>query len=419
LVTREIAPLFNRKSILDVPNGHCDLLGKFGGAVNGNNGTAKEAVKALERLTTQGGLTNLTMLLSRDFISATPLLRRTQAWCEECLRDWLNKGPEAYDPLLWSLSAVQICATHKKPLLDTCSQCHRTHYPLASRLQIGYCPWCCAWLAGKAVDTRPDLDGKVRSTPWETFSAESTAALIGDLSKATLTTGNSHSYFKDNVSNLVEKLFAGSENAMADYTGTHRVSVCAWSSGKQMPSLRAVLVLAYRFNISPSTLLLTPLDEAKASLRLPASPADKVFLRPPLKRTSPNKIEQTLRAALEHPTWPPSSLRSVCAKAGFHQTQATKRFPDLTRKICDSHRDYRLERRRQGEFFIKMLVRSAVYEVCWSGQYPSLSKVQARLAPSISLRDPLAKAEFRAAIRELGLGVRTTGNHLGVKELSH
>ena len=115
-------------------------------------------------------------------------------------------------------------------------------------------------MAGMAVDTQPEPDGKIHSTPWETFSAESTAALIGDVSKATLTTGNSHSYFKDNISNLVEKLFAGSENAMAAYTGTHRVSVCNWSSGKQMPSLRAVLINGYRFNISPKALILTPQD---------------------------------------------------------------------------------------------------------------------------------------------------------------
>jgi hypothetical protein len=63
---------------------------------------------------------------------------------------------------------------------------------------------------------------------------------------------------------------------------------------------------------------------------------------------------------------------------------------------------------------MKMLVRSAVHEVCWSGQYPSLSKVMAKLSPGISLRDPLAKAEFRAAIRELGLGVRPSGSPLTV-----
>src|SRR6266436_1674801 len=260
LVTREIAPLFNRKSIIDVPNGHCDLLGKFGGAVNGNNGTAEEAVTAVELLTTQGALANLTMLLARNYISTTPLLRRTQAWCQECLRDWLDAGQEIYYPLLWSLSAVRICPTHQKPLLDACNQCHRSHYPLARRLRIGHCPWCGSWLGCKTVDTQIELGASTSSTPWEAFSAESAAGLIGDLGKVTMNRGNACSYFKDNVSNIVEKLFAGSENAMARYTGVHRFSVCNWSTGKQMPSLKAVLVLGYRFNISPSALLLAPLD---------------------------------------------------------------------------------------------------------------------------------------------------------------
>jgi hypothetical protein len=56
-----------------------------------------------------------------------------------------------------------------------------------------------------------------------------------------------------------------------------------------------------------------------------------------------------------------------------------------------------------------MLVRTAVYEVCWSGEYPSLNKVKAKLSPGVSLRDPTAKAEFQAVIRELGLDIRPSG----------
>jgi hypothetical protein len=113
-------------------------------------------------------------------------------------------------------------------------------------------------------------------------------------------------------------------------------------------------------------------------------------------------MEQTLHAALNNPTWPPSSLRTICAKGGFHQTQASNRFPELARKISDRYRSYCSEKRRQGEFFMKILVRSAVYEVCWAGEYPSWSKVEAKLSPKIYLCDPTARAEFQAVIRELG-----------------
>jgi hypothetical protein len=58
LVAREIATSFRRKSIVDHANGHCDLFGALGVAVNGNNGTTMEALKAVERLTTQTELRN-------------------------------------------------------------------------------------------------------------------------------------------------------------------------------------------------------------------------------------------------------------------------------------------------------------------------------------------------------------------------
>src|SRR5437773_2093691 len=49
LVCRELAPRFRRKSIL-ASNGHCDLFGKVGMTINGNNNTALEAIAILEAL---------------------------------------------------------------------------------------------------------------------------------------------------------------------------------------------------------------------------------------------------------------------------------------------------------------------------------------------------------------------------------
>jgi hypothetical protein len=78
-------------------------------------------------------------------------------------------------------------------------------------------------------------------------------------------------------------------------------------------------------------------------------------------------------------------------------------FQELSQRILERYRTYRLEKRRQKEFFTKMVVRSAVYEVCWSGQYPSLRKVNRKLPSKFCMREPVAKAERLAAMRELGL----------------
>ena len=59
LVNREFAPRFQRKSII-AANGHCDLFGKMGMTINGNNASAREAVAILERLTGAKTLPSLT-----------------------------------------------------------------------------------------------------------------------------------------------------------------------------------------------------------------------------------------------------------------------------------------------------------------------------------------------------------------------
>jgi hypothetical protein len=401
LVTREIAPLFSRKSIVDFKNGHCDLLGKFGGAVNGNNSTAAEAVKAVEHLTTQNGVREMTMRMAGGNVAATPLLRPTQAWCPQCLQEWSECGQELYYPLVWNLADVQFCAGHQIALVNLCGGCHRTHYPLSRRLRIGRCPHCNSRLGCSQINTQPGP--AIRPSPWQLFSATAAAVFIRDLARTPSISGTRAAHFRVNLAAIVAQLFGGSKNAFATYVGVHHMSVGDWLVGKQKPSLRALLLFAYRFGISPSTLLLAPLKENEATLGRPALLGDNVSLRPPLRRIAANTIEQTLRAALEKPTWPPTSLKTICSKGGFHQTQASRRFPELAREISELYRSHWAEKRRQEKYFMKILVRSAVYEVCWSGEYPSLSKVAAQLAPGISLRDPTTKAEMRAVIEELGL----------------
>ena len=164
-----------------------------------------------------------------------------------------------------------------------------------------------------------------------------------------------------------------------------------------------MLLVSYRFDISGFQLISSPLPNFQLSLLRPAENGEDARLRPQLRRISRIKVKRVLNAALESPEFPPRSLRTLCRQAGFWQTQAHAMFPDLSQKILKRYRTYRLEKRRQREFFTKMLVRSAVFEVCWSGQYPSLRKVNRKLPSKFCMREPIAQAERLAAMQELGL----------------
>jgi hypothetical protein len=317
-----------------------------------------------------------------------------------------TSGQTLYYPLLWNLVAVRICPVHNTGLLDTCHRCNKSHRPASRRQRIGYCPRCSCWL-GTAEGQRASAGRQTAAhSEWQVYAANSAVTLIADLALNWQNGGGNESFFAGNLSQITNRLFGGSRGAFATFINCHHKSVKDWIIQAQRPSLKTILVLGYRLGVPASKLLLAPLKADEAVQLRQADKNDEPRLRPSLRRTPREKIEQTLLAALEKGSIPPSSLKSVCVAAGFHSTQASSRFPELSRRISDLHRRYRSERRNQGQRRIRDAVRSAVNELHTAGVYPSRERVQEKLARNVFLRDPVAHAERLAAIRDLGLTVR-------------
>jgi hypothetical protein len=104
LVTRDIAPRY--RSVKVAQDGHCDLFGQLGAALNGNRNTAIEGVGIVEGLTFRKGLESLTLRSLSSSISPAALLHPFEAWCPACLEDWKKAGAEVYSPLLWQVRAA-------------------------------------------------------------------------------------------------------------------------------------------------------------------------------------------------------------------------------------------------------------------------------------------------------------------------
>src|SRR6266403_1512304 len=122
LVVREIVPLWRHQTVY-WRDGRCDLLGKFGASLNGNNDSAAEMTSLMEMLTGLSHLDSLTMRPCGHHIAPRPLIRVRQAWCPACFRKWREEGEELYYPLIWSVLAVRVCPVHGEPLHDICSAC--------------------------------------------------------------------------------------------------------------------------------------------------------------------------------------------------------------------------------------------------------------------------------------------------------
>ena len=63
------------------------------------------------------------MRVAVDDGTATRWFRTAAAWCPECVRGDLARGPETYERATWRLGCVVVCPDHGVPLQGGCRQC--------------------------------------------------------------------------------------------------------------------------------------------------------------------------------------------------------------------------------------------------------------------------------------------------------
>jgi hypothetical protein len=71
-----------------------ELFGRAGNSFDGNSATVSEVINAVEALTGQCGLAELTMLPCGRHVSCRGLIRNHQAWCPDCLQGWHDFEPD-------------------------------------------------------------------------------------------------------------------------------------------------------------------------------------------------------------------------------------------------------------------------------------------------------------------------------------
>jgi TniQ len=131
------------------------LVGSFRNRMKNINGIGKlaqELIGMLEGLTLRNDLRHLCLTALSNAIPHWKLLRTFQAWCPACYEEMLQTQQIIYQPIVWTMAAVDICARHCRPLVAHCPYCHRQLLPLNRRAQIGYCAHCGYWLGERLND---------------------------------------------------------------------------------------------------------------------------------------------------------------------------------------------------------------------------------------------------------------------------
>src|ERR1700730_17886507 len=100
-----------------------DLYHGFAGAsysLNGAGDSPRLWIEVLEAKTLRSDLRPLTLLPLEEILPDLGLFRKRRAWCPDCFRRWRKNGGFLYEPLLWSLRAVNLCPLHRRPLQERC-----------------------------------------------------------------------------------------------------------------------------------------------------------------------------------------------------------------------------------------------------------------------------------------------------------
>jgi TniQ len=140
---------------------------------SGDNRVAVRYVQALEYLTMQPNLSELTLsswlmgkrssgnILTSLFVDRPISMFKTcREWCPECLQEWQNSDRDIYEPLLWSLSLVAICPHHDRLLEQVCPGCNQSQPIFAAKTRVGRCSHCHDWLgAASTADCRRQTKG--------------------------------------------------------------------------------------------------------------------------------------------------------------------------------------------------------------------------------------------------------------------
>ena len=279
LVCRELAPRFERKSMTG-PNGYCDLFGRVGMTINGDNGTTLEMVAILQTLTGQTALRSLTFCRLGNLVAEQRILRRSQAWCPECLNQWRQDDQPVYQPLVWLLSQLSTGPIHGCSLQDRCSACGKPHFSLGRYRWSGHCPRCAAWL-GKTTSIGNHPVPQTQSE-WDGFSAGALARFVAAIQR--LPDETPQTTFHTNVGNLVQTRGSGNFSALARLLRVRGFTVSCWVNGTQRPSPASLLAMAHCFGGEITDWLIGHIDFAVVHDSRPMAQSVANRIRRPLLR---------------------------------------------------------------------------------------------------------------------------------------
>ncbi|MGH1253462.1 TniQ family protein [Bacillus pacificus] len=245
LLAYEIAPVLGKPYLLNSIDRGGNRFYDGARTINGTEKNAKDMVTALECLTGAGNLEELTLSKFREIFPVRGLIRKSLAWCPECLNELMEKD-SLYYPLIWCMTAYNVCTNHKIYLEEECPTCNKLIPFLHRKARIGICPYCQSQLF-KPLNTLQFTDHK------DYYISQSVENFFEDESKE-----NKFRIYTlyENLSSILHVSFDGNIKQFANYIGVPKTTAWGWLNKEVIPPLNKILDIAYTLKI-PAQVLYT------------------------------------------------------------------------------------------------------------------------------------------------------------------
>ena len=254
LVRGEIAAAFASERRAQI---HIQLSALMGCAARRLDGLEPDAGRwtdALAALTGRRDLAGLTLRRWAGVIASHDLLRATRAWCPACYAAWRVEGRDVYQPLLWTLLVVTVCARHRQPLRDRCprSTCRRPQPLIAPAIQPGYCTACGSWLGeGDDVPAEGSPPIPEAALAWKLWVAE----VVGEMLATSALLGGPfpHGRVREVLEECIARL--SGDRPLRRLAHLSWYTIRLWRRGTVIPTLGLLLRFCHHLDTTPCRLL--------------------------------------------------------------------------------------------------------------------------------------------------------------------
>jgi transcriptional regulator with XRE-family HTH domain len=407
LITREIASLAQTKFIKNITSRGLRSFFERATALNSTGDMAQDLVQALQLLTLRDDLHFLTFLFWAEIIPPRNLFRTKKAWCPICYEEWHLHKQIIYEPLLWTISSVQICPHHQKYLCHICYHCNQELPLLSWRSRPGYCSNCDSWLGVSlpAQQSSSIIDSPIISTEdlhWHSWVVESIGELIS--SAPSFESIPAKENIAKSFSLVIDMVTYGNAAEFARLMGIPKNTIWMWQKKKALPLIDMLLKICYRLEISLLDFLNAEQLCTKSLIKI-----SHRHLKPSrISRTSPklfdpNQVQDFLLTILASEEDPPPTMKEVAIRIGYDRRTIFNHFPDLCRSISSKCRIYNKACHiRKIEQLCKE-VQEIVFKLHHQGEYPTEARVSELMSNPGYFRYNQIRTQLDKTRRELGL----------------